>query len=165
MYIYSGIFGNFLRIFPDFSRQKNSLFEYFWYLFAISGTFQACGNFFGIFQDFSGIFLNFLAYNFLFRKFPFLVIFAKSILNCLCKPSKFPFLVIHQIFLKKVFPFQETPFQKHLRHLCKLSKFSFFGMSHDLLTSATLTFFSHMTCLCQPSKFPFGKFYHFMVPI
>ena len=145
MYIYSGIFGNFLRNFPDFSRQKNSLFEYFWYLFAISGTFQACGNFFGIFQDFSGIFLNFLAYNFLFRKFPF--------------------LVIHQIFLKKVFPFQETPFQKHLRHLCKLSKFSFFGMSHDLLTSATLTFFSHMTCLCQPSKFPFGKFYHFMVPI
>jgi hypothetical protein len=43
--------------------------------------------------------------------------------------------------------------------LCKPSKLSFFGQSHDLLTSATPTFFSHMTCLCQPSKFPFWDFF------
>jgi hypothetical protein len=39
----------FLVIFPDFSSQKNDLFEYFWYLFAILSTFQTRGNFFGIF--------------------------------------------------------------------------------------------------------------------
>ena len=38
IYIYSGILGNFFRNFPDFSSQKNNLFEYFWDLFAILGT-------------------------------------------------------------------------------------------------------------------------------
>ena len=39
MYIYSGIFGKFFGNFPDFSNQKNNLFEYFWDLFAILSTF------------------------------------------------------------------------------------------------------------------------------
>ena len=49
MHLYSVIFGNFFIKFPEFSSWQNNLFEYFWDLFAILGTFQTCENFFSIF--------------------------------------------------------------------------------------------------------------------
>ena len=76
------------------------------------------------------------------QNFSFLV----SHVTFLCKSSNFFFLVIHQIFPKKVFPFLGNTLPKaFLSHSCKPSKIPFSE--------------SHMTCLYSHQHFPLLAIY------